>query len=65
MEEKRIVWKFRIEDKVVEVVSTEKKTDALVELGQAVGVGGLQRKVVLNNVYKLKPRFLSTTPIFK
>jgi len=63
--EREIVWKFRIEDKVVEVVSTEKKTDALVELGRAIGVGGLTKKSILNNVYSLKPKFLNTRPIFE
>jgi len=53
-----IVWKFVVEGKKVEVVSTEKKTDALVELGLALGLGGQQRKSILNNIYLRKPKLI-------
>lgn len=47
-------WTFLIKKEVIEVNSTEKRTDALEELGRAIGFSGT-RKHILNEIYKLKP----------
>jgi len=56
--EREIVWKFVVEGKKVEVIASTKKMEALVELGLALGVGGQQKKSILNSVYQKRPRLI-------